>query len=159
MAMDGLGSAPSRMPPIPPRTICRIRRRPGPPTSKPSPKSKASGAGGDQLGTSPYRAFTTHRVSPMLADGCMSTEAYRWGYSDATLGGVCFANRSSDWSYMYASSSAVPASTFAPFGPFTVTRQVSFAPGRSVSRKVANSSCSSLSSQGTKMDFEKNRNW
>ena len=60
---------------------------------------------------------------------------------------------------MYASSSAASASGCSAVGAFTVTRQVSFAPGRSVSRKVANSTFSSLSSHGTKTDWVSWMNW
>ncbi len=51
---------------------------------------------------------------------------------------------------MYASSSAAAASGFADGGPLTVTLKVSLAPGRSLSRKLAISTFSSRSSQGTK---------
>ncbi len=64
------------------------------------------------------------------------------------LGGLCAANTSSDLSYMYASTSAAFASTGLPCD-FTVTRNVSCAPGLSVSRKVENSRSSVLSSHGT----------
>jgi hypothetical protein len=75
----------------------------------------------------------------------------RDGHSDIGDGGECGANTSRLRSYMYARISATPSSSGLP-PDFTVTRQVSLPPGRSLSRKVANDTSSCLLLHGTYTD-------